>query len=792
MAGYIGWLEEFGRDDTDKVGGKNSSLGEMIRGLKDQGVRVPEGFAITVDGYRAFLEHNDLTEKIKDKVSEYEAGGDLGRAGRALRRMITHGDFPDDLAEGIRQAYRELSEHYGETDVDVAVRSSATAEDLPEASFAGQQETVLNVLGEEEILDAVRYCYSSLFTDRAISYRQKHDFEQTAVGLSVGVQKMVRAGRACSGVLFTVDTESGFPDVVVVTGAYGLGEHIVQGGVNPDEWTVFKPLLHDDDLVPIIDKRRGSKASKMVYSRGEASPTKVVDTRRREQEMYVLSDAEVLQLARWGVAIEDHYGHAVDVEWAKDGESQELFVVQARPETVQSRRGAGVMKTYRIDEPTTPLVTGVSVGDTVAAGVARVLTSLDQADLLGDGEILVTELTDPDWVPLMQRAAAVVTDRGGRTAHAAIVSRELGIPAVVGAGDATQKLPDGEEVTVSCAEGELGKVYGGVVDWDEFDVDLEDVPDPETDIMMNIASPAGAFRWWRLPSDGVGLARMEFIINEHIQIHPMALVRFDDVTDDNARRRIEELTTGFDDLEEYFVERLARGVGKIAAAHHPRPVIVRMSDFKTNEYADLVGGAQFEPHEANPMLGFRGASRYYSEQYREGFELECRAIRRVRDVLGLRNVKVMLPFVRTVGEADRVIEVLAEEGLRRGEDDLELYVMCELPSNVLLAGQFAERFDGFSIGSNDLTQLILGVDRDTTQLSELFDERDEAVTVAIRQVIESAHEAGIKVGICGQGPSDHPDLAEFLVEAGIDSMSLNPDAIIETRRRIAELEKRLG
>ena len=599
--------------------------------------------------------------------------------------------------------------------------------------------------------------------------------------------------------LFTLEPDTGFTDVVVVNGAWGLGEHLVGGNVEPDEWVVFKPLLgieHARDpssgdregIRPIVDVRRGLKASKMVEARGEAASTKVVETRRRERETLVLSDDEVLTLARWGVAIERHYGRPMDVEWAKDGESGDLFVVQARPETVQSRASDAQLRTYSLDEHATPLTSGTAVGGAIAAGPARVLVDLDEAEAFADGDVLVTEMTDPDWVPVMARAAAVVTDRGGRTAHAAIVSRELGVPAVVGTGDATRVLEPDAEITVSCAEGDAGHVYDGVLSWTEQEVDLGDLPRTRTKVMLNLASPGAAFRWWRLPADGVGLARMEFIVSDQIKAHPMALVRFDDLTDRAVRRRIEDLAAGFDDLTEYFVTTLAHGIARIAASQWPEPVVVRTSDFKTNEYADLVGGRIFEPEEANPMLGWRGASRYYAEEYREAFALECRALKRVREEIGLDNVVVMLPFVRTLEEADRVLQVMAEHGLRRGEHGLRVYVMCEIPSNVLLARQFAERFDGLSIGSNDLTQLVLGVDRDSERLTHLFDERDEAVKAAIRMVIEQAHDAGAVVGICGQGPSDHPELAAFLVEAGIDSMSLNPDAFVTVRRRVAEVE----
>jgi pyruvate,water dikinase len=788
-------LEEFGRDDVAIVGGKNASLGEMLRSLKTHGVRVPDGVAITVEGFREYVAENGLDEMIADAVEELRTDEDrLGEVGDRLRRAVGRGTFSPTLAAEIRDAYEGLCARYEMAEADVAVRSSATAEDLPEASFAGQQETVLNVTGADDVLDAVRFCYTSLFTDRAIFYRARHGFDDRDVGLSVGIQKMVRAGRACSGVAFTLEPDTGFPDVLVVNGSWGLGEHLVRGNVEPDEWVVFKPSLSrkaadGTPLRPIINRVRGSKLSKEVYARGEAAATKVVDTRRRERDTLVLNDDEVLELARWAVSIEQHYGCPMDIEWAKDGESNELFVVQARPETVQSRADTSSLTTYQVKTDASPLVTGVAVGGAVATGRVRVLTSAEEADDFDRGDVLVTEMTDPDWGPLLARASAVVTDRGGRTAHAAIISRELGIPAVVGTDDATQVLTDEQVVTVSCAEGNDGRVYDGEIAWVEERIDVSDLPSTETDLMLILASPGAAMRWWQMPADGVGLARTEFIVNDQIQVHPMALVRFDDVDDPKVRRRIEKLATGYDDLRDYFVDTLAFGIARIAASRYPAPVVVRTSDFKSNEYADLIGGRQFEPTENNPMLGWRGASRYYTEGYRDAFALECSALKRVRETMGLDNVIVMLPFVRTLEEADRVLAVMADEGLKRGDSGLKVYVMCEIPANVLLADQFATRFDGFSIGSNDLTQLVLGVDRDSGQLAHLFDERNAAVLTAIRMVIDAAHEAGCVVGICGQGPSDHPELAEFLVRAGIDSISVNPDAFLQTRKRIAAIER---
>ena len=777
--GRVLWLRDISSADADRVGGKNASLGEMVRALEGRGIRVPDGFATTTDAYRSFLSHNDLV----DRISEDPKGA---------RQLMLDAKLPPSLAEEVRTAYRELSGRHEDEAVSVAVRSSATAEDLPEASFAGQQESFLNVTGEDAVLTAVKGCYASLFGERAIAYRDENGFDHLEVALSVGVQEMVRSDRGGAGVLFTIDTETGFPDVVVVTAAWGLGEYVVQGTVDPDQYVVFKPLLERAGAVPIIDKRPGDKRRKLVYGESDDATTQDVEVAEEERTAFVLSDDEVLQLARWACLIEDHYGKPMDVEWAKDGDDGELYVVQARPETVQSQRSPNTLTTYRLIEQGNRLVTGIAVGDSIASGVACPISGPEGFDRFEDGGVIVTEMTNPDWVPLMRRAAAVVTDHGGRTAHAAIVSRELGIPAVVGTGNGTSEVGEGQEVTVSCAEGDEGVVYEGRLQFDVDEVPLDDIPGTRTKVMMNLAEPAAAFRWWRLPADGVGLARMEFIVNNAIKVHPLALTRFDELEDDQARDWIEELTAGSASKQEYFVDRLARGVAKIAASQHPRPVIVRLSDFKTNEYADLVGGRQFEPREANPMLGFRGASRYYSEAYRDGFSLECQGIRRARDEIGMTNVAVMIPFCRTPEEADRVLEVLAEEGLQRGRAGLEVYLMCELPANVILAEEFAARVDGFSIGSNDLTQLVLGIDRDSGSLGHLFDECNEAVTRSILDVVDRAHRAGTKVGICGEAPSNHPDLAERLVEAGIDSLSLSPDRLLEVKRRVAEVEARLA
>lgn len=782
---YIRWFEDLGNHDVDSVGGKNASLGEMIGnlrdvGVKEEGVRVPGGFATTADAYRAFVEHNELGDRIRE-LTEALAREEktLKQVGKEIREAFRQGEFPEDIEQAIRESYEELAARNDKKDLPVAVRSSATAEDLPEASFAGQQETYLNIRGGDDLVDACRKCYASLFTDRALNYREHRGFEHLKLALSVGVQKMVGSDKACAGVMFSLDTDTGFPDVVVINATWGLGETVVQGTVDPDEYRVFKPGLANKTLVPILARKCGSKKEKMIYASRGSAPTKTVNTKKDEREALVLGDEDILTLARWAVAIEKHYGTPMDMEWAKDSESGELYCVQARPETVHSQKQSGAFKSYRLEETGEVLSRGVAIGESIAAGRVRILKSPKEIDRFEDGDVLVTERTDPDWGPVMKRATAIVTDHGGRTSHAAIVSRELGVPAIVGTGSGTSDLKDGQEVTVSCAEGSEGRIYEGILEYEEKDIDIGDLPEAPVELMINLAAPDAAFRWWRLPVHGVGLARMEFIINNVIKIHPLALARFDEVEDRKARKRIEELTAGYGDKTEYFIEHLSRGIAMIAASQYPDPVIVRMSDFKTNEYAKLIGGEQFEPREENPMLGFRGASRYYSDRYKDGFALECQAVKKAREEIGLDNIVVMIPFVRSPREADRVIEVMAEHGLRRDEDGLQLYMMCEIPSNVFLAEQFAERFDGFSIGSNDLTQLVLGVDRDSEELSELFDERDEAVKRAIVQVIEKAHQSGCKVGICGQAPSDYPDFAQFLVDSGIDSISLNPDSVLE-------------
>jgi len=793
----VRWFEDLHVDDVPLVGGKNASLGEMIATLKEQGIRVPDGFAVTSEAYWLFVQENDLKPKIEALLQDLSKGKkSLQKVGKAIRRLFSKASFSKELTKVIVDSYDQLSSKYNTKNLGVAVRSSATAEDLPEASFAGQQETFLNIRGEKALLGACRSCFASLFTDRAISYRIEKGFDHMHVALSVGVQKMIRSDLSGSGVLFTIDTETGFPNIVLINASWGLGENVVQGTVDPDEYTVFKPLLnkpvlHKKCFEPIIGKKLGSKAKKMVYARGGRKTIKNVSTSKQERESLVLSDDEILTLASWGSIIEEHYQKPMDIEWAKDGQTNDLFIVQARPETVQSQKKASILKTYSLSEKGKKITEGSAVGQAVSAGKAQIIKSVKQIDEFEDNAILITPMTDPDWVPIMKRASGIITDHGGRTSHAAIVSRELGIPAIVGTGNATRVIKNHQEITLSCAEGDQGYVYDGILKFEETMIHIDDLPKIDTKIMINLATPTAAFRWWKLPCHGVGLARMEFIINDDIKIHPMALVRFDELKDSKVKRVIQELSKDYDDKTEYFVDKLAQGIGRIAASQYPKDVIVRLSDFKTNEYANLIGGAQFEPHEENPMLGFRGASRYYSPRYREGFALECRALKAVREQMGLHNVVVMVPFCRTVDEADHVLEVMAENGLRRGEEGLRVYVMAEIPSNVIEADHFAERFDGFSIGSNDLTQLVLGVDRDSEDLAHIFDARNESVKRMIKQLIETAHKYHCKVGICGQAPSDYPEFAEFLVRCNIDSLSLNPDSIISVIRHIAEIEKRV-
>jgi pyruvate,water dikinase len=791
-AQFIRWFRDIGYQDIPAVGGKNASLGEMFRMLTGKGIRVPDGFAITSDAYRHYITRNQLQGTLEDTLSNLrsEDPASLQATGRHLRQAVLNGKMPADLADSILAAYHELSGNRSAV-TDVAVRSSATAEDLPTASFAGQQETFLNVQGDAALLDSVRRCFASLFTDRAISYRIDQGFDHLKVYLSVGVQRMVRSDLASSGVMFSIDTETGFRNAVLINASWGLGENIVQGTVNPDEYFVFKPTLKAG-FRPILSRHKGSKEVKLVYDSEGNKMTKNVPVDQVDRDRFALGDEDILQLARWACIIEEHYseknGHdtPVDIEWAKDGRTGELFIVQARPETVQSQRSKDQLQSYTLLGKGPVLATGSAIGQKIGKGRARVIDSARDLGQLQEGEVLITDKTDPDWEPSMKIASAIVTNRGGRTCHAAIVSRELGVPAVVGSGDATTAVPAGAFVTVSCAEGETGNIYQGDLQYRTDEVNISSLPDPGVKIMMNVAHPQEAFKTAAIPNSGVGLARMEFIISNLIRIHPMALINYPHLEDREAVRTIAALTADYDDKPQYFVDHLARGLAMITAAFHPHDVIVRMSDFKTNEYANLIGGAAFEPKEENPMLGFRGASRYYDPAYKQGFALECAAVRKVRDDMGLKNLKIMIPFCRTVAEGKRVISELAANGLVRGQDGLEVYVMCEIPANVILAEEFAEVFDGFSIGSNDLTQLILGVDRDSEVVAPLFDERNDAVKKMIAQVIRVAKSKHRKIGICGQAPSDYPEFARFLVDAGIDSISLNPDSVVRTMLALAD------
>ena len=802
---FILWFEEIGIDDVPLVGGKNASLGEMYQHLTSKGVQVPNGFAITAEAYKHLLKESGVEEAIRKALDGLDTHNiqDLKKRGKKVRDIILKADFPKDLEKAIIDAYKKMEEIYGEG-VDVAVRSSATAEDLPDASFAGQQETYLNIRGTESLIEACHKCFASLFTDRAISYRQDKGFGHFDVYLSIAVQKMVRSDSASSGVMFTMDTESGFDQVVFITGAWGLGENVVQGAVNPDEFYVFKPTLKQG-FRPVISKKLGLKQKKMIYTDNPRCPVRNKPTTKKEKNTYVLSDDEILQLAKWACIIEDHYKKQMDIEWAKDGDGEtvgtgQLFIVQARPETVHSQRDTQSFETYVLKETGKVLATGNAVGSKIGQGKANVIDDVKDIMKFKKGEVLVTDMTDPDWEPIMKIASAIVTNRGGRTCHAAIVSRELGIPCIVGTEDGTEKIKSGQPVTVSCADGEEGKVYEGLLKYEVQRLDLKDVPKTKTKIMMNVGIPEQAFTQCQIPNDGVGLARLEFIINSHIGIHPLALLNYPELKKKARRdksirevvKAIEERTPHYEDKARFFVDTLAQGVARIAAGFYPKDAIVRLSDFKSNEYANLIGGQIYEPVEHNPMIGWRGASRYYSPNFEPAFALECEALKKVRDEMGLSNVKIMIPFCRTVEEGKKVIGIMEKYGLKHGENGLEIYVMCEIPSNVVLADEFAKVFDGFSIGSNDLTQLTLGLDRDSELVSHIYDERNEAVKRLVRQVIQVAKKAKRKIGICGQAPSDFPDFAEFLVECGIDSMSLTPDTAVKTRLLVAEKEKALG
>ena len=797
-------FSEIKMNDILQVGGKNASLGEMIQNLSSLGIDVPDGFAITVVAYNYFIEYNNLNDSIHEIVGNTNVDDvvDLRRNGLKVRQLIREGKFPDDMSEAILKAYKKLSLQYGPDLTDVAVRSSATAEDLPDASFAGQQETYLNVRGDEALLNSVRNCISSLFTDRAISYREMFNFDHFEVGLSVGVQKMVRSDLASSGVAFSLDTESGFKDVVLINGAFGLGEMVVQGAVNPDEFLVFKPTL-EKGFDSIIEKKMGVKQIKMIYGTNPGQMVKTIPVEKQNQKKFCVDDTQVIQIAKWVTIIEKYYTELrgvycpMDVEWAIDGLTNRLFIVQARPETIHSQRQGANLIEYKIKDDNRAekkIVTGIAVGDKVSSGNVKILYSLDGRDGSTDGadfkagDVLVTDMTDPDWEPLMKKAAAIVTNKGGRTCHAAIIAREMGVPAIVGCGDATEILKNGMNVTISCAEGDTGFVYTGEIPFEIIETDLSDLPEVSTPIMLNVASPDMAFQFSHIPNSGVGLARLEFIINNYIQVHPLALMNHKKLNDPELTASIEKLIEGYEDEEAFFVKRLSYGIAKIASAFYPNKVIVRFSDFKSNEYYNMLGGKYFEPSEENPMIGWRGASRYYSDSYKPAFGWECKAIKRVREKMGLDNVTVMIPFCRTVDELHKVYEVMDDYDLRRGENGLEVFLMAELPSNIICADLFAPHIDGFSIGSNDLTQLTLGLDRDSALVAHVYDERNPAVKRSISNLIKTAREYGVKVGICGQGPSDFPDFAEFLAKEGIDSISVTPDSVLKTLKTLDKIK----
>lgn len=798
------WFNQIGIKDIPLVGGKNASLGEMIQKLTPKGINIPDGFAVTAEAYKYFIKYNHLEEPIKKILSKLDKSNveDLKKRGKKIRNLLLNGKIPDDLTDAIVKAYSKLENQYGKN-VDVAVRSSATAEDLPDASFAGQQETYLNIRGANDVVDAVKRCFASLFTDRAISYRIDKGFDHLSVYLSAAVQKMIRSDKASSGVMFTIDTETGFKDVVYITGSWGLGEYVVQGTVNPDEFYVFKPTLKEGYRA-IISKKVGAKQQKLIYGNNPSKPTVGVKTTDKERQSFVLNDDEVLTLAKWAILIEEHYGKPMDIEWAKDGDgvkvgTGKLFIVQARPETVHSTKKENYYEVYQLKGDGKVLCSGLAVGSRIGQGKACVIKEASEIHLFKPGQILVTDMTDPDWEPIMKVAGAIVTNRGGRTCHAAIISRELGIPCVVGAGNATELIKPETEITVDCSKGEEGRVLEGIIPYEVKKIDLTTLPKTKTKIMMNVGIPEQAFSQGQIPNDGVGLARIEFIISSHIGVHPLALLDYPKLkkqANNNPKiakivKEIDKRTLNYKNKADFYIDKLAQGIAMIGAAFYPNDVIVRFSDFKTNEYANLIGGPLYEPVESNPMIGWRGASRYYDKNFEPAFALECLAIKKVREEVGLKNIKVMIPFCRTVEEGKKVIEVMKKYGLKQGVNWLEIYVMCEIPSNVILAEEFAEVFDGFSIGSNDLTQLTLGLDRDSALVSHIYNERNQAVKKLVKQVINVAKKKGRKIGICGQAPSDFPEFAEFLVECGIDSISLIPDTVLKTRLYIAEKEKQL-
>ncbi len=785
---WVLWFNELTNKDVSLVGGKNASLGEMYQKLVPKGIHVPNGFALSSEAYRYFLKERGIDAKIKELLAGLDTHNvrKLGEVGAAIRQLILEQPFPSAISDEIGTAYKKLSAIYGSTSVDVAVRSSATSEDLPSASFAGQQESYLNIRGEYLLVETCKKCIASLFTNRAISYRVDQGFDQMDVALSVGVQKMVRSDLASAGVMFTIDTESGFDNVILINSSWGLGENVVKGRVTPDEFLVFKPTL-GTNYNPLISKELGSKADRLIYSVEGNDTTKNTAVSKEDRDRYSLSDKDVVKLAQWGFEIEKHYGRPMDIEWAKDGETNRLYIVQARPETVHTQKTAHVYEEYSVKRKGTVVLEGIAVGFKIGSGPVQLVKDVSQITKFEMGNVLVTEMTDPDWEPIMRKASAIVTDSGGKTCHAAIVSRELGIPCIVGTRSGTDILKGYKAVTVSCAEGNVGKVYDGIIPFEVKRTNLKKVPKTKTKIMLNLGNPAAAYEFAHLPVDGVGLAREEFIISNFIKIHPNALLYPEKVTDPDVLDQIEEITTGYKSGRDFYVERLSQGIGKIASAFYPRDVIVRMSDFKTNEYAGLIGGSYFEPDESNPMIGFRGASRYTSTEFKEAFNMECAALKKVRDVFGLTNVKLMIPFCRTPEEGKAVLKLLAHNGLERGKNKLKVLVMCEIPSNVVLADKFAKIFDGFSIGTNDLTQLILGLDRDSALVSYLYDERNDAVKRMLEKVIKVAHKNKRPIGICGEAPSNYPDVAKFLVKNKIDSISLEPDSVIKTRILLSKI-----
>ena len=793
---FILWFDQTGIDDVPLVGGKNASLGEMYQNLTKKGVNVPNGFSITAYAYRYLLEQAGVEDEIKHILSDLNVNDikNLAERGRKVREIIRNCHFPHELQAAIKEAYSHLCKQYGRN-TDVAVRSSATAEDLPTASFAGQQETYLNIRGEQQLIESCKNCFASLFTNRAISYRVDKGFDHFKVFLSIGVQKMVRSDLSCSGVMFSIDTESGFRNAVFITAAYGLGENVVQGAVNPDEYYVFKPTLKKG-FKPILSRNPGEKAIKMIYTEEGNKTTKNIPVPENERKKLVLKDDEVLTLAKWACIVEDHYsekaGHLkpMDMEWAKDGKTNQLFIVQARPETVQSQKNMNVLRIYELKEKGRVVAEGRSVGDRIGQGKAHIIKDVKDISDFKKGEVLVTEMTDPDWEPIMKNASAIVTNKGGRTCHAAIISREIGIPCIVGTNNGTEKVKNGQRITVSCAEGEIGKIYSGLLKFNIKEIDLKKTPETKTKVMMNVGNPYEAFEFSFKPNSGVGLAREEFIINSYIKIHPKALINFDKLHEKKVKDKINELTFNYKDKKQFFIDKLAEGIGMIAAAFYPKKVIVRMSDFKTNEYANLVGGKAYEPEEDNPMIGWRGASRYYSD-YKDAFALECKAMKKVREEMGLSNVVVMIPFCRTVEEGRKVLSEMGKNGLKRGKKGLRVYAMCEIPSNVILAEEFLKIFDGFSIGTNDLTQLTLGLDRDSELVAPIYDERNEAVKQLVSKVIQICNKKKKYIGLCGDAPSTYPEFAQFLVECGIQTVSLSPDAVVKTTLAISEMEKKL-